>query len=181
MEREQGLFVVTGPSAAGKTTVARELARRFERGVHLEGDVFRRSVVSGRREMVPEPDPEALEQLRLRYRVATAAADMYFEAGFTVVFEDVVAGPLLAECVALMRSRPLHVVVLLPSLEAIAAREAARQESGYERWSIEQLHAGFARETARLGLWLDTSHRSPAETVDEILARSTDSQIAPRP
>jgi uridine kinase len=36
------IVLVTGPQAAGKTTVSTLLARRFERGVHLDGDAFRR-------------------------------------------------------------------------------------------------------------------------------------------
>ncbi|MBA3718523.1 MAG: hypothetical protein H0W87_09905 [Actinobacteria bacterium] len=52
------LFLLTGPSAAGKSTVGRLLARRFERGVHLEGDVFRRSIVSGREEPLPDLSPD---------------------------------------------------------------------------------------------------------------------------
>lgn len=112
--------------AAGKSIVARLLAARFEYGVGLEGDVFRRNIVAGRAEMTADPSPRALEQLRLRYRIAASAADAYVDAGFTVAVEDVVAGPLLAEYVELIRSRPLHVVVLMPSLEAIAARDDAR-------------------------------------------------------
>lgn len=45
--------------AAGKSTVARLLASRFERGVYLEGDAFRRSILTGREEMTPDPSPEA--------------------------------------------------------------------------------------------------------------------------
>ena len=75
------VFLITGPMAAGKTTVARLLAQRFERGVHLEGDVFRRSIVSGRVEMTPDPTTEALAQLRLRYRLAATVADAYAAAG----------------------------------------------------------------------------------------------------
>jgi adenylate kinase family enzyme len=82
---DRAVFVLTGPSGAGKSTVGRVLAERFPRGVHLEGDVFRRSIVSGRREMTPAAPDEALEQLRLRYRLAANAADAYFEAGFAVV------------------------------------------------------------------------------------------------
>jgi hypothetical protein len=66
---EPVVYLITDPMAAGKSTVARLLATRFKRGVHLEGDIFRRSIVSGREELTPTPSPEAAEQLRLRYRL----------------------------------------------------------------------------------------------------------------
>jgi GrpB-like predicted nucleotidyltransferase (UPF0157 family) len=159
--------------AAGKSTVAGLLASRFERGVHLEGDMFRRSIVSGRVEMTPDPSLEALEQLRLRYRLAAAAADSYFDAGFSVVLEDVVAGQWLGDYRTMIRSRPCHVIVLFPSREAIAAREAGRHHKGYSAWTIEQLYDGFVRTTPHVGLWLDTTHLTPEETVEEMLARTT--------
>ena len=163
------MFVLTGPSGAGKSTVARLLAERFQRGVHLEGDVFRRSIVSGRHEMKPEASSDAVEQLMLRYRLTATTADAYFDAGFGVVVEDVIAGPMLPECLELIRSRPLHVVVLLPRREIVAAREAARPTDGYEHWSLDALYDLFARDTPRLGLWLDTSDQTPEETVGAIL------------
>ncbi len=74
--------------------------------MHLEGDVFRRSIVGGREEMTPDASPEALDQVSLRYRLAAAAAGTCFEAGFTVGLEDVVAGPLLGDYRTMIRSRP---------------------------------------------------------------------------
>ncbi len=164
------IYLITGPMAAGKSTVAPLLAARFAQGVHLEGDVFRRSIVSGRTEMTPGAPPGALEQLRLRYRLAASAADTYFESGFTVVLEDVVAGPLLAEYPTLVRSRPCHVIVLLPSLEVVAARDRGRRETGYRNWNVADFYAGFVSSTPRVGIWLDTSGLTPDETVEAILA-----------
>jgi GrpB-like predicted nucleotidyltransferase (UPF0157 family) len=173
VEQQPVIYLITGPMAAGKSTVARRLASRFARGVHLEGDVFRRSIVSGRAEMTPDPPPQALDQLRLRYRVAAAAADTYFEAGFSVALEDVVAGSLLGDYRTTIRSRPCHLIVLLPSREAVAARAAGRDDAGYGAWTIEQLYDGFVSTTPRLGLWLDTTRLTPEETVEEILAQTT--------
>jgi Zeta toxin len=167
------MYLITGPMAAGKSSVARLLASQFERGVHLEGDVFRRGIVRGREEMTPDASPEAVEQLRLRYRLAAAAADGYFEAGFSVALEDVVAGPLLDDYRTMIRSRPCHVIVLLPSVEAVIAREAGRNPKGYGAWTVEQFYNSFVGGTPRVGLWLDTTNLTPEETVEEILSQTS--------
>ena len=54
--------------------------------------------------MTPDASSEAVEQLRLRYWLA-AAADVYFEAGFTVALEGVVARNLLGEYRTMIRGR----------------------------------------------------------------------------
>ncbi|MER7008555.1 AAA family ATPase [Dactylosporangium sp. NPDC000555] len=164
--------MITGIQAAGKSTVAQALAERLPRSVHVRGDVFRRMVVRGRAEMTPEAADEAGRQLRLRYRLTAQVADAYFEAGFTVVAQDVVLGPHLTELIGSIRNRPLLVVVLAPSPAAVAARESARAKTAYTDWTVEALDAGLRHRTPRIGLWLDTSDQTPAETVDEILARA---------
>jgi hypothetical protein len=81
------------------------------------------------------------------------------------VLEDVIAGQHLGEYRTSIRSRPCHVVVLMPSPEAIAEREAGRTKKGYTQWTVAGLYEGFAA-APRVGLWLDTSHQTPEETVD---------------
>lgn len=165
------IFLLTGPMAAGKSTIGRLLAERFERGVHLEGDFFRRSIVSGRAEITPELEPAAVDQLRLRYRIAADVAARYAAGGFTVVLEDVVAGQLLSEVVDSIGYRPLYVVALVPAPRVLAARDRGRPAGAYGPWSAEELHRGFVEGTPRIGLWLDTSHQTPDETVGAILSR----------
>jgi chloramphenicol 3-O-phosphotransferase len=174
---ETAVFLLTGASASGKSTVGKLLAERFDRGVHLEGDVFRRSIVSGRVEMT-EGSPEALRQLRVRYRLAAAAGDAYVVEGFTVVVEDVVAGRLLEEFVSLVVSRPLHVVVLAPGVEIVAARETARRQDAYAQFPMDELHRAFVDDTPRIGLWLDNAEQTPEETVDAILDHKDRSLVA---
>ena len=76
------LYAITGVMAAGKSTVAELLAQRFEKGVHLRGDVFRRMIVSGREEMCAEPSMEAVRQLHLRYRLAVTAPTRILRQAF---------------------------------------------------------------------------------------------------
>jgi predicted kinase len=165
------VVLVTGNMAAGKSTVAQALAERVPRSVHLRGDVFRRMIVNGRAEMGFDLSPEADRQLRLRYRLASRAAALYYEAGFTVVYQDIIIGPALAEVVADFPPVPLSVVVLCPSPEVVAAREAARPKVGYpDPAAVAAFDRVLRTRTPRLGYWLDTSDLTVPESVDAILA-----------
>ena len=167
----RGVVLVTGVMAAGKSTVAQALAERLPRAAHVRGDVFRRMIVSGREEYVPGASAEASAQLRLRYRLSAATADAYAEAGFTAVVQDVVLGEDLTAYVGLVRTRPLYVVVLAPDAATVAAREAGRAKTGYgPAWTVSGLDEALRDSTPRIGLWLDTSAQTPAQTVEEILA-----------
>ena len=168
----RAVILVTGIQAAGKSTIAQLLAERLPQSVHVPGDLFRRMVINGRADMTPDPTDEALRQLRLRHQLAATVSDAYFQAGFTVVIQDVVIGGHLAEMTAMIRSRPLLVIVLAPQAAAIAEREHSRGKTAYGTWAIQQLDTVLRHETPRLGLWLDTTSQTPAETAEEILSRA---------
>lgn len=167
------LIVLTGIPASGKSTVAAALAKRFSRGVVVDGDVIRAMVVSGRVDMTPEAGVEALHQLRLRYQASLAVADVYLRAGFDVVFNDNVLGPMLAELPGLVPCERFHLVVLNPDPDTIRERDRDRGKDTYtaENGAFHWLREVLAEQTPRLGLWLDTSRQTPDETVDTILAK----------
>jgi cytidylate kinase len=167
------VVLITGISASGKSTVAEALARRLTRGVHVRGDVFRRMVVSGREDMSPEPSPEAWRQLRLRYQLSAMTADAYCAAGFAVVLQDVVVGAVLSDYVAQIRSRPLVVVVLIPTPEVVAVREEGRTKTAYSDGAITiaAFDHALREETPHVGMWLDSSALTVEQTVDTILER----------
>ncbi|MFE3957021.1 AAA family ATPase [Nocardia sp. NPDC059091] len=171
-DESSAVYLITGIQAAGKSTVAQVLAERLPRSAHVRGDVFRRFLVSGRADMTPDPSPEALEQLRLRHRLAAEVADSYAAAGFTAVVQDVVLGDLLPYLIGRIRTDPLYVVVLAPSPDAVARREAARPKDAYGAFTVNDLDSALRTETPPLGLWLDSSDLTVGETVDAILANA---------
>jgi predicted kinase len=175
------VILVTGNMAAGKSTVAQALAERLPRSVHLRGDVFRRMIVSGRAGMDFDLSTEAERQLDLRYRLAAQAATTYVEAGFTVVYQDVVIGSGLAHVAGLHAAEhPLSVFVLCPRPDVVAARDAARGKTGYaDEAAVYAFDRVLREETPRLGYWLDTSEMRVAETVDDLLGHLPQARVLP--
>jgi predicted kinase len=173
------LFVITGIMAAGKSTVAQALAERFDRAVHLRGDMFRRAVVSGRVDMSSNASAEALDQLELRYELAALCADRYVDAGFVTVVQDVILGPTLVDVISMFKTRPLALVVLAPTPQAVADRERNRVKVGYHHFSPAELDTDLRTRTPRIGLWIDTTDMTVDATVQHILDRQDEAMVEP--
>lgn len=169
---KKAIYVITGVMASGKSTVAEALARSVEKGVHLRGDVFRKMIVTGREEMCENPSKEALSQLDMRYAITAKAAIEYYNNGFLVVVQDNYLGEKLEYFVELLKQYPTYIIVLNPDIKAIEQREQNRGKKGYVGFSVESLYKVFIEETPRIGLWLDTTNMSIAETVNEIQRRA---------
>jgi predicted kinase len=171
------IFLITGLMASGKSTVAQALARRFPRSVHLRGDSFRRMIVNGQEPMSFELSEAARRQLALRYDLSVQTAKGYADAGYTVIYQDIILGPPLAEVAAKFDGYPLSVVVLCPGEETISRRESDRGKSGYKnRAEIAAFARVLHEETAHIGTWVDSSGLTVAETVNQILAATDGDQ-----
>jgi hypothetical protein len=126
---------------------------------------------------------EARRLLDLRYRLSALVADEYAAAGFTTVVQDNIYGDDVVRWLGSVRARPLRLVVLRPSVTVIAERHEERRRTTSKvayrgTYSATENDAHVATTPADLGLWLDTSEHTPAETVREILARASDASVA---
>lgn len=176
--RQPQIILITGNMAAGKSSVAQSLAERLPKSVHLRGDIFRRAIVNGQAEMTLNLSAEAYRQLQLRYQLSAIAARHYLQAGFTVVYQDIIIGAALTEVVATFNDVPLSVIVLCPQAEVVAARDAARSKTGYaSETMVYEFDRILRAETPHLGYWLDSSHLTVKETVDRILASLQDESV----
>jgi len=174
-----GIFLITGIMASGKSTIAQALAERLPTSAHVRGDVFRRMIIGGRKEMTPDYDAEAFAQLRLRYQLAALTARTYCDAGFSAVCQDIIIGEVLHEVVDLYRSggHPLYLIVLCPSVDVVLIRDAGRQKVAYRAWTPDLLDHELRSNTPHLGLWLDTSTLTVEQTVDTIVARLSEAAV----
>jgi len=67
-------------------------------------------------------------------------------------------------------SRLVHLVFLDPGEAAVANRDRGRSKTAYgNHWDVGELREVLRVETARLGLWLDSTELSAEQTVDRIL------------
>jgi adenylylsulfate kinase-like enzyme len=171
MRTDKAIFLINGTQGAGKSTVARLMAKHFDRGACVDADDLLRLVVSGAVPLEPPLSVEAERQLRLRARIASQLADTFFEAGFTVVIAEIFAGRL-DHFRTEIRNRPLLLVNLAPSLDVVKRRNEERPNKNvFEPWS-PILDRAMRETMSGIGLWLDNSAQSPEETVDEILQRA---------
>jgi hypothetical protein len=135
-------------------------------------------IVSG---LVPPQGPpmdEAEQQLELRRRNICMLADSFADAGFVPVIDDVVIS-VLDLYLELLKTRPLRLVRLTPTLDVIQRRDAGRHKQVFDLWS--HLNDDLHNRMSRIGLWLDTSDLTEDQTVDAILEHLGQAVVAQYP
>ena len=172
--RMNRIIIVSGPPAAGKTTLANALARRFERAVCIPVDDMREWVVSGRSDPIPDWNDETSRQFQLAEDAAADLALRYSEAGFDVVLDHCRLPENIEAWVARCFTScwPLLIAVV-PPLEVTINRNSVRDNKEFETSVLEPAICGItaAYQAADLSSWIVTENLLEVEAEVDGLMR----------
>ncbi|MBV2366982.1 AAA family ATPase [Streptomonospora nanhaiensis] len=166
---DPGCLILTGMPGAGKSTSAPLVAAHFPRAAHISGDVLSYMVVQGRVGFTGTPPEEADRQLLLCLRNMCTLANNFAENGVFPILEYTIDNRrLLDHMLALLRPRPVMLVVLAPPLEVCLARNAARPPRERVDLDYSPYYRAMEHNLAGVGWWLDTATMTPEQTAATI-------------
>ena len=158
------LYIITGPSGVGKSTISRGIAERLKKSVLLEGDDFYHQVVGG---YVQAWKPG--NHLDVFWKVCVGTINNYLNAGYDVVFNYIISKEKFLELKNIFEKIELKFVVLLVDREIILKRDKERPDEFQMKDRCFVLLNDFLNNNYDEKYILYTDKLTINQTIDEII------------
>ncbi len=173
------ITIITGSPGCGKTTLARTLAARAARGVHLASDVF----YAFPSRPIDPTTPESHAQNTTIVRALARSAWAFAEGGYAV-FLDGIVGPWFLPTLRAEIPRACRVdyVILRAALPDTLRRVRQRDGPGGSQ-RVRHVHRAFEASPEYAAHRVDTTALGPEALADRIEAQLREGRfaLAPRP
>jgi len=158
------LYIITGPSGVGKTTVSQGLAKRSNKSALIEGDFIYAQVIGGYVAAWKEGN-----HLDVFWDVCLNTIETYLSYGYDVVFNYIVTPSIITKMQDKFKEYNTKLVILLTDEETILKRDSQRPEDCQMKERCILLLNSFKNKNYNPQNILDTTNLSIDETVDIIL------------
>jgi predicted kinase len=163
------VLILTGTPGSGKTTVARLLAAKAQRAVHLESDRFFHCIRSG---YIEPWRPESHEQNVAVMEIVAGAAAAYANAGYFTIIDGIVSPRWFLEPVRDSLRAAGHTVAYAVLRAPLAVCLSRARDRAPERLSdatvIERLSREFVDLASLETHVIDTAAQSAADAADAL-------------
>ena len=157
------LFIITGPSGIGKSTVSNALASKLARCAIVEGDDIYNQVVSG----AVKPWLKG-NHLDVMWKNCIAIIKNYLDAGIDVIFNYIIHKETLKMLREAFSGYEMHFILMMANKETIIARDESRDEDVQVHRTEEHIK-NYKKDGYDKTFVLDTDTLSIDDEVEEIL------------
>lgn len=158
------LIILSGPPAAGKSSVGQSLAKKFPKSAYFSVDTIRHFVKGGF--VKPADDTVKIGQSKLAAEISKDIIRRYLQNGYVVIIDDVIGDKNLTEY---QKEFPdVFGFLLFPSLEVLKQRDKLRSGTEEMDGRIDDLYKEFTSNKPSVFNLVDSSRKTLKETVEDI-------------
>ena len=159
------VIFISGTPAAGKSSVSKLLAAKFDTSTYINVDDLKDMIIGGN---VAPWSPEGPKQFELVEKNFLSLISNFIEEDFVVIVDYVFGDDNIKRYQQIFTE--VYGFLLLPDIETIKARELGRDPEGTLIHRIDALYPKFADVQHDVLNVIDSTNQSVEETVDEILS-----------
>lgn len=157
------LYVITGPSGVGKTTISRKLSESLPNTVLIEGDDIYHQVIDGY--VSPWEDNNHLPTF---WKVCLNMFENYLSDGYNVIFNYVVSLGNLEDIRKKFKDYDIKFIVLMVDESTLLMRDSERPKDCQMKERCIELLNNFKKKSYDHNHILDTTDLSIDDTVNII-------------